>query len=136
MRLGDPTRHPEGNVMKAMVVVSSLVVFASLQMVATSVQAASLYWSKFPVKTQSEKTCMRFAGDVARQHGLQNIRTIPIEVAGAKGKAYVSMTCVGRGGGQSAIGMVMVMSDEAGTATALRDELATAFKGIICFDNC
>ncbi len=99
-------------------------------------QAASLYWSKFPVKTQSEKTCMQFAFDVASRHGLQNIRRIAIEVAGTKGTAYASMTCVGRGGGQSAMGIVMVVSDAANVATALRDELATALKGIVCFDNC
>jgi len=103
---------------------------------ATNVEGASFYWSKFPVKTQSEKTCMQFAADVARQHGLQNIRRIPIEVAGTKGNAYVAMTCVARGSGQSALGMVMVIDESAGAATAVRDELATAFQRIGCIDNC
>ncbi len=122
--------------MKTLLLAGTVLALTTLPIVASRAQAASLYWSKFAVKTQSEKTCMQFAADVASRHGLQNIRRIPIEVAGTKGSSYVAMTCVGRGGGQSAIGIVMVMGDAAAAATGLRDELATAFKGIVCFDNC
>lgn len=41
---------------------------------------------------------------------------------------------VGRGGGQRAIGIVMVMSDAPKVATALRDVGATTFKGIVRID--
>lgn len=103
---------------------------------ASTALAAALEWSKIEVKTSSEKVCMRFASDVAREKGLQNIRTIPIEVAGTKSNVYVSMTCVGRDGHTPAIAMVIAVSDDAGAAVSVRDELATALKGITCFDSC
>ena len=96
--------------------------------------AAYLQWSKFPVRTQSETTCLRLARDVAQRKGLQNLRVNALEVSGTRGSAYVSITCVGRGGGAQAIGMVIVVSDDNGAAVSTRDDVAAALKGITLID--
>ena len=114
----------------------AVVAGALLAASSTAGQAAALEWSKIEVKTPSERVCMRFASDVAREKGLQNVRTIPIEVAGTKNNVYVSMTCVGRDAHTPAIAMVIAVSDDAGAAVSVRDELATGLKGITCFDSC
>ena len=103
--------------------------------VAASARAAFLEWSRFDVKTSSERVCMRFAADVARQKNLQNIRIIPIEVAGVRGSVYVSITCIGRSN-QPAVAMVITASDDNNAATSTRNDIAAALKGMTCFDAC
>lgn len=97
--------------------------------------AAFLEWSKFSTKAHSEQACMNFASDVARNKGLQNVRKSALEVAGVKNNIYVSMTCIGRGQ-EAAVAMVMTMGDNAAATIAVREEIATALKGITCFEGC
>lgn len=97
-------------------------------------QAAFLWWTKFPVRAGQESRCMEFAYAVATQQGLSNIRRIPIEVAGTKGNVYVSITCVGRGGGQNAIAIVMTMSDDQNAAKAVNGQLQNALARMVSFD--
>lgn len=101
---------------------------------ATGAQAAYLYWSKFPVRTQSEAQCMSFAYGVAVQQGVKNVRRTAIEVAGTKGTIYVSITCVGRGGGQNAIALVMTVGDTAASTIAVRDQIAGQLSKTVAFD--
>ena len=58
---------------------------------------SALYFEKVPVKTSSERTCMRFAGDVSRDRRFTNGHASGSEVAGELNGAYVAITCVGRG---------------------------------------
>ena len=76
---------------------------------ATSANADALYFEKGPVKTSSERTCLRFAGDVARNQSFKNTHSNALEVAGEKDGVYVSITCVGRGQ-QPAIVIVMAVA--------------------------
>jgi hypothetical protein len=101
---------------------------------ATGAHAASLYWKKFAVRTQSEAQCLGFAYGVASRQGLQNIRHTAIEVAGTRGNTYVSITCVGRGGGQNAMAIVMAISDVAADAIAIRDQIAGTLSKTVAFD--
>jgi hypothetical protein len=63
---------------------------------ASIAQADALFFEKAAVKTTSEATCLRFAGDVARTQGFQNVHESQSEVAGVKSGVYLSITCVGR----------------------------------------
>jgi len=100
----------------------------------TPMRGASLYWSKFPVRTQHEARCMEFAYGAASQQGLQNIRRIPIEVSGSKAGVYVSMSCVGRGAGLQAIAIVIAMGENHATVLAIRDQLAGQIARMVSFD--
>jgi hypothetical protein len=111
-----------------------LAVLSPMMFVNWTAHAASLWWSKFPVRAQRESRCMEFAYAVASQQGLTNIRRIPIEVAGTKGNVYVSMTCVGRGAGQNAITIVMTMSDDLPSAKAVHDQIAAQLAKMVSFD--
>jgi hypothetical protein len=91
--------------------------------------AASLYFEKVIVKTASEKTCLGFANDVARRQGFKNLRRNSSEVAGEKGGAYVSITCVGRGS-QPAVAVVMSVADRFDTAKAVGHPIAQGLKSI------
>lgn len=91
---------------------------------AAPVGAAHLYWSKFPVKTDTEAKCLQLAYGVVSQNGLQGVKRSKLEVAGSKNGVYVSVTCVGRGGGQNAMAVVMAMSDDGRAALGARDQIA------------
>lgn len=97
--------------------------------------AASLYFEKLQVKTSSEKTCMSFAGDVARELHFRNPHKSGLEVAGEKDGAYVAITCVGRQG-QPAIAIVMSTADSFDVAKRVGHEAAVKIKGITCIDGC
>jgi hypothetical protein len=97
--------------------------------------AAALYVEKAIVKTSSEKSCLSFAGDVARKLGLQNLHANNLEVAGEKSGAYVSTTCIARGG-QPAMAVVSSVSDSFDAAQQLGHAFATNIKGITCFEGC
>jgi hypothetical protein len=96
--------------------------------------AAALYFEKAVVKTSSEATCLKFAGDVARNQAFKNVHKSNAEVAGEKDGAYVAITCVGRGG-QPAIAVVMSTAGDFGVAKQVGHEVAGRIKGIICFDS-
>ena len=97
--------------------------------------AAALYFEKTVVKTGSESTCLRFAQDVARNQGFLNTHRNAAEVAGEKDGAYVSVTCVGRGGDQQAIAVVMSTSDSFDVARRVAQQVAAQIRGIVCFDT-
>ena|SRR5579862_5587906 len=102
---------------------------AAASLAAPSAGAASFYFNKFPVHSSSEATCYSFARSAANGV-LTNIRfTKGLEVAGVKGVSYVSITCVGRGGNQPALAIVMVASDNPGEAVSVRDQISTRLKG-------
>jgi hypothetical protein len=96
--------------------------------------AAYLYWSKFPVKTQSEATCMQFANDVATRNGLQGVRRNSLEVAGTRAGVYVSITCVARSP-QAAFAVVMAMGDNQQNTVTVRDLVSGKLQGIVKFDE-
>ena len=98
------------------------------------VNAAALYFDKVFVKTNSESTCFRFAGDTARLENFQNVHKNALEVAGTKNGAYVSITCVGRGN-QPAVAIVMSVADTLEVAKHAADLAANRIKGIVCFDS-
>jgi hypothetical protein len=102
--------------------------------VASYVHAASLYFEKFFVKTSSEATCYRFAADAARLQGLQNIHSNRLEVAGERGGAYLSITCVGRGN-QSAAAIVMSSADSFAVAKQQAGQLAARIRNMTCIDS-
>jgi hypothetical protein len=107
---------------------------ALLAISSTPIRAEALYWTKFQVKTQREARCMEFAYGAATQQGLQNIRRIPIEVSGTKSGVYVSLTCVGRGGGLPAIAFVIAVGENQANVIAIRDQLATQIGRMVSFD--
>ena len=96
--------------------------------------AAALYFEKAVVKTSSEKTCLSFAADVARVQHFRNTHKSGAEVAGERDGAYVAITCVGRPS-QSAVAIVMSVSDGFDIAKRVGHEVADRIKGVICFDT-
>lgn len=107
---------------------------ASSFIFAQPASAASLFFQKVAVKTSSEKTCLSFARDVAHNLGFANVHSNPFEVAGQKGGAYVSITCVGRGQ-LPAIAVVMSVSDSFDVAKQVGQSAAEKIQGIVCFDT-
>lgn len=96
--------------------------------VAFSAEATPIVqWSKVPTNGADERACIAFAAKVAREK-LQNVRDNPAEVVGNTDKARVTMICIGRGT-QKALGLVMVVGDDANVAEIrqLRDDLARAW---------
>ena len=96
--------------------------------------AAALYFEKAVVKTSSEATCLKFAGDVAHKQAFRNVHKNRAEVAGEKDGAYVAITCVGRGG-QPAVAVVMSTAGDFAVAKQVGHMVADRIKGIICFDT-
>lgn len=86
-------------------------------------EAGFLYWSKIQVKTGTEAKCMQLAYGVASQN-LQGVKKSGLEVAGSRNGVYVAITCVGRGGGQQAIGVVMAIGDNGPATVSTRDLIA------------
>jgi hypothetical protein len=86
---------------------SAGVAVASLSF-ASPAHAAALYFEKVIVRTSSEGTCLRFAGDVARNQGFSNVHKSSAEVAGEKDGAYVAITCIGRRN-EGAVAVVMAL---------------------------
>jgi hypothetical protein len=99
-----------------------------------SADAAALYFEKAAVKTSSEATCLRFAGDVARNQGFRNVHKSRAEVAGEKDGAYVAITCVGRGQ-QPAIAIVMSVAGSFNVAKQVGNFVAGRMKLITCIDS-
>ena len=96
--------------------------------------AAALYFEKAVVRTSSERTCMRFAGDVARNQHFTNGHASGAEVAGEVGGAYVAITCVGRGA-QPALAVVMSVAPDFAVARRVGQQVANAIKAITCIDQ-
>jgi hypothetical protein len=119
---------------KSIVSVTLVIAFACSFMIAHSANAAALFFEKVAVKTSSEATCLRFAGDVARNQDFKNVHKGPAEVAGEKGGAYVAITCVGRGQ-QPAIAVVMSMSDSFDIAKQVGHFVADRMTRITCIDE-
>lgn len=115
-------------------VVSSLVIGGLALALSQEAGAAALYFEKTLVKTSSEKTCLRFAGDVARNQQFKNVHKGPLEVAGEKEGAYVAITCVGRPNDR-AMAVVMSAADSFDVAKRVGHEAANQIKGIVCFDT-
>ena len=95
--------------------------------------AAALFFERVAVRTASEATCMRFAADTARNLQFRNVYSNQVEVAGKRGSAYVSMTCIGRG---QALAVVMSVSDRFDVAKQVGAEVTAKIKGITCIDGC
>lgn len=93
-------------------------------------QAGSLWWSKFPVRTDTEAKCMQLAYGVVAQNGVQSIRRSALEIAGTKAGTYVAITCVGRSSGQQAIAVVMTQGDNDANVRAVRDEISDKLKAV------
>jgi hypothetical protein len=91
---------------------------------ATTSQAAWLEWAKIPVKTTDEARCMELAFAAATKVPLQNIQRNSGEVSGTSGDSHASMTCVGRGGKQPTLAIVIVVSDTQSNAAALKERLS------------
>ena len=102
---------------------------------APKAHAAALFFERVAVRTASEATCMRFAADTARGLQFRNVHSNQVEVAGERGGAYVSMTCVGRGQAP-ALAVVMSVSDRFDVAKQVGAEVAAKIKGITCIDGC
>jgi len=115
-------------------VVGSLVTGALALALSQEARAAALYFEKAIVKTGSEKTCLRFADDVARNQQFKKVHKNAFEVAGEKDGAYVAITCIGRPN-QQAIAVVMSTADSFDLAKRVGHEVANRIKGIICFDT-
>lgn len=105
---------------------------AALCICAAGLQAVSFYWGDTPVKSGSVKTCLSFAGTVARAQQLQNLRISANEVAGTQNGNYVAITCIGTS--PRATAMVMVAGETAGPAIALRDALKAKIAAITLID--
>jgi len=101
---------------------------------ASLAKADALFFEKVAVKTNSEATCLRFAGDVARNENFQNVHKNQAEVAGVKGGVYVSITCVGRGQ-QEAIAVVMAVAPNFGVAQQTGRLVADKISRITCIDS-
>ena len=97
-------------------------------------EADALFFDKAAVKTSSEATCLRFAGDVARNQAFRNVHKNPNEVAGEKDGAYVAITCVGRGQ-QPAIAIVMAVAPNFELAKRVGQFVAGRMKLITCIDS-
>jgi len=97
-------------------------------------RADALFFEKAAVKTGSEATCLRFAGDVARNQGFRNVHKNTAEVAGEKDGVYVAMTCVGRGQ-QPAIALVMAVAPSFERARQVGHLVADRMKLITCIDS-
>ena len=119
--------------MRKLCAVSCAAVVITLS-VASSANADALYFEKAAVKTASEATCVRFAGDVARNQGFRNTHKSAAEVAGEKDGAYVAITCVGRGQ-QPAIAVVMAVAPKFDLAKQVGSFVAGRMKVITCIDS-
>jgi hypothetical protein len=100
---------------------------------ASTANAAALYFERVLVRTNSEATCFRFAGDVAHILQFQNVRSNRLEVAGERNGAYVSITCIGRGQ-SNAMAVVMAVSPTFDVAKQVGTETANKLKRITNFD--
>jgi hypothetical protein len=67
---------------------------------------------------------MELAFAAATKVPLQNLQRNSGEVSGTSGDSYASITCVGRGGKQPALAIVIVVSDTQSNAAALKERLS------------
>src|SRR5215475_9367616 len=95
-------------------------------------QAAYLRWASTGVKTGAVNTCFNFAHHSLSKKGYSSIHKTSSEVTGTKGGAYAAITCIGTTPNATAV--VMVMSDQDGSATQARDELVQTIKGVVLID--
>ena len=102
--------------------------------IVSTANANALYFERVTVRTSSEQTCYRFAGDVARDMQLRNIRSNSLEVVGEKNGVYLSTTCIARGQ-NSAMAVVMAASPTFDSAKQIATEFARRLKGITCIDS-
>ena len=96
---------------------------------------SALYFETVKVKTSSQKTCMRFAGDVSRNEHFANGHASAGEVAGDYGGAYIAITCVDRGG-QPAVAVVMSVAPNFTVARQAGQTIAGRIKVMTCIDAC
>lgn len=101
---------------------------------ATRANADALYFEKGPVKTSSERTCLRFAGDVAHNQSFENTHSNAVDVAGGKDGVYVSITCVGRGQ-EPAMVIVMAVEPIFDKAKRVGSFVAGRVKAVTCIDS-
>ena len=80
-----------------------------------------LYWSKTPVFADNVPTCFSRVLGAMNADGFSGIRKNALEVAGSKGGAYASVTCVGTLPRSTAI--VMVVGGNEAETIRVRDEL-------------
>jgi hypothetical protein len=102
--------------------------------VAVNAHADALYFEKTAVKSSSKPTCLRFAGDVARNQACRSTHSSAMEVAGEKDGVYVAITCVGRGQ-QPAIAIVMAMAPSFERAKQVGNFVAGRMRAITCIDS-
>jgi hypothetical protein len=95
---------------------------------------SALYFETVNVSTKSQKTCMRFAGDVSRNEHFANGHASAGEVAGEYSGAYIAITCVDRGG-QPAAAVVMSVAPNFTVARQAGRQVAARLKGMKCFDQ-
>jgi hypothetical protein len=121
-----------------MMIGSSFVPFADWALLHGAMLApqgrSALYFEKVVVSTSSERTCMRFAGDVSRNQRFTNGHASGAEVAGEFGGAYIAITCVARGN-QPALAVVMSVAPDFGVARQAGQQVAARLKGMKCFDQ-
>ena len=117
---------------------SVLVPFAAWALVHGALLApqgrSALYFEKVQVNTTSERTCMRFAGDVSRNQRFANGHASGAEVAGEFGGAYIAITCVARGN-QPALAVVMSVAPSCGVARQAGQTVAGRIKIMKCIDQ-
>ena len=96
-----------------------------------SADAASLYWTKTPVKTASVKICLNFAETAMRGVGLQNIRVSSMEVAGTRGAVYAAITCFATAPQASAI--AMAAGEDIAETKRLSEDLQHKIAGVATY---
>lgn len=102
---------------------------------ASSADAASLYWTSTSTNAGRTSTCLSFAGDSFRSLGYQSIRvTRGVEVSGSKSGVYVAVTCIGTQPRATAV--VMAVGDDGNLVNKLQAEMALRVSKVICFDTC
>lgn len=100
---------------------------------AASADAASLWWTKTPVKSASVRTCLDFAATAMREVGMQNIRVSSMEVAGTRGSVYAAITCFATTPRATAI--AMASGDNGVDTKRVSEELQNKIAGIVRFDD-
>jgi hypothetical protein len=80
-----------------------------------------LYWSKTPVFADNVPTCFSRVLGAMTQSGFSGVKQNAMEVAGSKGGAYASVTCIGTTPRATAV--VMVVGANESETIRVRDEL-------------
>jgi hypothetical protein len=80
-----------------------------------------LYWSKGPVFADNVPTCFSRVLGAMTQSGFSGIKKNALEVAGSKGGAYASVTCIDTKPRSTAV--VMVVGGNEAETIRVRDDL-------------